>query len=44
MKMSIKSLMVASGMISGVALAQETMDLKVSTTVPPIFYHKIPVG
>ncbi len=41
MKTSIKSLIVASSLASGAILAQETMDLKVSASVPPTFYHQV---
>ncbi len=41
MKTSIKSLVVASSLASGALLAQETMDLKASASVPPTFYHQV---
>ncbi len=41
MKTSIKSLIVASSLASGAVFAQETMDLKVSASIPPTFYHQV---
>lgn len=40
MKMNLQSLIITSCLASGVAIAQETMELKINATVPPTYYHQ----
>ncbi len=41
MKKNLKSFIAVSGILSGSLIAQETMDLKISATMPPAYYHQV---